>query len=402
MKKSYLLILFLLIPLVFAQELELNKHDFQRGETIIADINTKYPLTSELTNINAHILGSNNREISAPFYVTKLTDSKYILYMTIPNTYLGTNYTLRLDNVYYYKDGILEHFVVNEPFTITSSSMGGPLLSVDPAGAYIDLSKEDYFYLTLKNTGDEKLDINLKYGVDIFDVDINSLSLYPGDSKKLTVHAKKPGENIIEVNYNDNKSSYSIKVFVEGELPYDTITQAPGNALSFTNIEGTYTKNINENQVEKGIIRLRNNWGTKLTNLKVAVSSSLYGVVSVTPNVITSIAPRSQAEISVSINEDKNIHADYSGSIVIESDEGATLTLPIQLYYIPTAEGSNQTEQVIETTEETSETVTTSSEQENNMKLGTVLSLIAILFVIIVSIILAFKLKKSKPRRKKF
>ncbi len=393
--------LILLIPLAFSQTLELNKNEFSVGETLVAYVYTKYPLTGEFSNVNLHIMNEYGRGISSPFYVVKLTGGKYVAYMTIPDSYTGNKYTLRVDNIYYIKDGILEHFVWNEDFTMKSKA--GKLLSVDPAGVHIDFDKDNQFYLNLKNTGSEKLKLELKYGIDYFDISQNNFELNPGENKNIRVTVKKAGENTLNILYDEGRLSYTIRVFAEGKPDIQETPLPPSGALSFVGINNELSETINEGEVERGIIKLKNNWNYRLTNIKLAVSSSIYDYVNIDPNEITSLGPGEEKEVFVIINENQNLHADFEGDIVVESDEKAKLQLPVVLYYSANEQTSSETVEETETSEEGFVPIKSDTEivEEKEATLGTILSLIAILFVLIITVIIIFKLKKAKPTRKK-
>ena len=393
MKKIFLILGLFLFLIPFASSaIELNRNNYIIGETVVAKLTFEYA-PNEISTEHINIYDEYGKKVSVPYYVVKFSDSLYYVYFTIPQSLSHNYYQLAVGPYFYGLGGVLQK---NTDYADINIIEGRDLiLSIDPGAAVIDLAKQDYFYLNLKNNGNNGIDLSLKL-VD-GTLNYNNYKIQSGDSLKIKGTVDSIGEKTMQVIYDS--SEYLIPVLVidsRNIIEKEASAVKPINAIKFTNVEDSVNVIIEKGDIMTGSLRFVNTWTSNISNIKLSLSDDLSEVVRLSATSFSFIMPNEVKTVTITV-DGSNILKDYIGEVRLTAD-GVSVSYPVYIHY---QESDVQEQQEVTSTEEPP-VATTSEEQEKEkqieMKTGVFFAIIVIMFVIFIIVIILMKSRKYKPK----
>ncbi len=416
-----LVLLFILFPFITAGEVDfkLAKATYKPLETFQSDIRVNVPLSKDLAISNIKLTDSNGNNVELAKRLIKLNASEYYTYFDLPKLSDGI-YTVGVYDIYYgvgsgTKKG---SFTVN--FNVISSTED--VLSINPAFVLSRVFDYDEtpFTLTIKNLGQNNLDVNIETDWDFLSVQQKSFSLVSGGSKSVTVNTllyNKEGNHFsgeLFVKYSDLQ--YIIPINVERTLTEQKVQP------NMTNITKPVKPVENITTAKKAILVLGDAYGNSLgDNITLIVSRGGKFEYSLTSNsdlVVHDIhvVINGDAKEIAAISKDKvktissygiipldleikDLDKNYSGKIVVTSKDAKNFEIPIYIYYQPSKIIEDKNETVV-----SNQTMVDTQFGDSKQKKGSnAFMWILILIVILLIIFLIYYLyKRSKPKREEF
>ena len=307
---KYLVLILLLIPLVYAQDLSLSKEIYYPQETFQAEV-----FMENLNNQDISVLNSLNFPSSIGVNLNKISNAHYFISFNIPETTPGI-YTLKIKET-------------QKQFEIKPKKTR--VFSISPA--FIKYTSQDKtiqkIIITNHNTQPETVEITS----DSVIPSINSITLPLKSSKsffvKLDTTQTKNSLAILSIaDYNipiwfiaDNE----IISFLDKEIE---ITQETQEGLQFyIKSEGDIidlnylTKEIEESIPITGSLYIKNNLNESLNNLKISLTGNLQDIVKLETTEFD-LATGEEKRLDIIINEDRILLEDsYSGDLIISNDK---------------------------------------------------------------------------------
>lgn len=399
--KIIILILLGLVLMPFVNSaIELNKDEYQLGDTVIAKLSFNYP-PDKLSNEHITIYDENGKIILIPYYIVKFSDSLYYTYFTLPTNNIQDNYTLQVGPYYYTLGGELQRNTDRADIKIFNDR-NLPILAVDPGAAVIDYNQQNYFYINIKNNGITKIDLKLKLSEGV--LNYNERQINPGDNLKVKGTINLTGEKLLELDYNG--LSYNIPILVTGEVktvPVSpapaVVTEAPSDALRFVDTTNRINVSVVNGQMLIGSINFKNFWTGDVKDVKLSLTDGLAEVLNLDRMSIDVVKPNEVVSINVEINKDKTLQKDYTGEIRLTSGK-ISISYPVDIKYIA-GEKSEEVKNLADVQETQESPVVTEKqdmEKQKELKTGFLFSLLTLLFVIIIVLLIVFRARKRKPK----
>jgi len=387
----------LLVPFVNSA-IELNREEYQLGETVVAKLNFNYA-PDKLNDEHIKIYDPYGKSVLIPSYIVKFSDSLYYTYFTLPTARMEDNFSLEVGPYYYTLNGELQRKIDRADIKIFTDR-DFPILAVDPAAAVIDYNQQNYFYINLKNNGNTKIDLKLKLSEGV--LNHNEYEISSGDTLKIKGTVNLTGEKLLEIDYNGLE--LNIPVIVTGEVstvpvPTTVTVKEPSDALRFVDPTNRINVSVMNGQMLIGSINFKNFWTGDVKNVKLSLTGDIGEVLSLDRTSIDTVKPNEVVSINVEINKNKNLQKDYNGEIRLTSGD-IILSYPIYIRYLAgeKKEEVKSLEEVQETQESSVKTEKEELEKQKELKTGFLFSLLTLLFVIIVVLLIVFRARKRKSK----
>ena len=271
-----------------------------------------------------------------------------------------------------------------------------PTLSINPGLIISYINQQLPTRLTISNVGEIKTSVTLTTNSDIVSSK-NSLLLNPGssDSVFITVDPTKiTTDSSIQITYSNY--TYAIPVLKTAQEAVSITT----NPLRFVTEKPQINFYILSNEPKEGIITFKNFGTIALNNITLELTGDLPSIVFLDTKHFSSIGPDETKEIFTRVNKGRNAdRSSYSGEVIINSNEGASAVLPVQVEITDYVWGPEETTGVEnETDSKGNETTKPEQEQKKGW-----FSLIVVIIIIIIFVLLGvwyFMHMKKKAERK--
>lgn len=206
MKKSLvILLILLLIPLFSAAEINM-KDEYNIGETAIAKIQASF--AQDLTTSNIKFYRGYN-PVAFDYDLGKIGDYYYLKVSLEGKT--PNNYTVKIEDSYYYSGGVVISDDIVSNFTINSEIAA---FSIDPGFVV----SSDSFTISAKSLSDLSINVGVSTPSEIDSV--ISVIISPGQTKNILFTFDTPLENLEDtITLSYSSTSYEIPVYIFGSAP---------------------------------------------------------------------------------------------------------------------------------------------------------------------------------------
>lgn len=347
----YLAFVLLLGSTVLAQnpvDLTLDRTTFSQGETVQVSIKTNLKLVTAPIIDNFKILDSIGSEVPVAKGFVKITNDHYYGYFDLPLQLKDGTYTIRLQDILYEKSENENELYQAETVINVQKKDGALSLRPGIVSKRIQRLEQPGFQFVLSNRGTK--DLNLQFSTDADFITLNepSYTLKTDQVYTLTVNTNVVGktENTFSgnllINYEDTR--YVVPILLKREEAPETEqpTVAPAgtpvqedaseeSGLSFILSVNTLNETLKKSQTVQGTFPLKNNGDTTYTNLRISLTGNLAQVITLNQVSIPTLQPGETFTLTASFNKDKNLEKTHEGELKVESEEGASISLPITL-----------------------------------------------------------------------
>ncbi|MFA6023295.1 MAG: hypothetical protein WC781_04360 [Candidatus Pacearchaeota archaeon] len=312
MNKKSLIIIFLAFFLIFsvsAIEITTSKDKFLQGETFQATLSGNI-----LQNIQKSDIGFYRGHVQEPvdFDITKI-NSTYYIYAMLP--YKTEDYSLRIKNVYYKEANSVKIQNLEKNFTITNETAE---FNVKPG--FIITNKD--FTLSIYNNKEIPLAI-------IYSIENSSFSeMIPAqESKEISVSIEPvKSTSFSSIIISSGKLTYNLPSYI---LKNTSISQI-NNSFNYTYLKddldfdiATISTNLEKGKSFSYQLKLKNIGSNTSKDIVIQPSSSLEGLINITPLLISSLAANKTALINFTIKINKI--GNYSGFIKAVSYDSSSI-----------------------------------------------------------------------------
>lgn len=333
MKKSILLLVFLILPIVSAINLDM-KNEFNQGEVFFTKFSGNFLDKVSQDNIFFY---RGHTKIPIDFELMNVGNDYYV-YASLKDK-APNNYSISIENVRYYSQGeitdeltsknftIIETFAdfsINKGFVITTKDFEIELQNLQDTELIININSE----LTIKNESEKGfLDFLLGNlflaltGKITFNLDeLNSVTLSPNEIKKINFKLGDIPEPILKtISLSTTNTNYEFLVYipssVEPEKDYSPSLNFKSSELKISLYSNLTT--------EKRII-LENIGDEILENITLEISNDLEPYVNISKTNIYNLAPNSSAEIFllfISAEIEQIIEGELTATIPNETED---------------------------------------------------------------------------------
>ncbi len=359
MIKKILLIFFILIinsSFVHSELIDINpyKINYNIGETFQAEIIINTNLGKDIQTSNIKLLKDGNI-ISLPSNLIKISDKKYFISYDIPQLNTG-EYKFGIFGVYYYEDEILKNGEFSKTISISQEKKN--ILSIKPA--YYKRTVKDYdespFSLIINNNGENSVNVIIESTNDFINVDSKKFTLNPGAKKTVNINTilyNKEG-NKFEGNINIKYAelNYKINILIDRIITQKQIVQNT-TVINNTNTNvvveqqkvhlsigdsfGGFLNNISlkskKDTVFNADLAIINNGNNTINNIELKVNGNVKDITKISINNLSTLNAYGIYPIIITINKDKNLDKDYSGSIILSVDSKEVYSIPLNIYF---------------------------------------------------------------------
>lgn len=347
MKKSLILLIFLILPLVTAVTIDM-KSDFNKGETITAKFSGNF--IDKVSKENVFFYRGHVR-VPMDFDIMNVGDDYYIYAI---NDKDSGNYSLFLENLDYYKEGQITDKPFSKNFTIEQTYAD---FSINPG--FIIATND--FEIKLQNFQDNELIVNINdeiiskdesnetgffeslfgnlflslTGSVTFDTDeTDSITLLPNNLETLDFKIGNVPQPILKkITFQSENNFYEFLLYVPSSVKSEYSV-----SLDFEISELKIS--LDENQTKEEIVKLKNVGDELLKNITFEISNNLEPYVKVSKNEIYNLEVNQSAEIYLlfnSSNLNQTIQGELTARIPNETED-------LVIIFKPKFEISNQTE----------------------------------------------------------
>lgn len=348
-----LIFFFLSLSFVYAEvvDVDFSKGNYLVGETVLAEINFNYELSSVLRNNNFKLTDSDDNAKSATFYLVRVNQQRYFLYFDLPTSLDVGTYKLKADFLYR-ESGINKAGVILQQFSVNS---GDNVLSVNPAGIFTDDAKNDnLFYIHLKSK-EGSFDVSL-YSTDSFvEISDEQISLNSGQDKTIQVfidedkldNGTNDAEVILDYPGGGNKifvaALYPIFIDEPGndsEIINDTNTTeiindtnvtlvVPIDAIRIIEDASMIDLNLSSNNSIEGYLRYKNFWNESVTDLTFSLLGNINEVIELKFNTVDEIESEEVLMQFIWVNKEKDVLPGYYSGEIVLSNEDFIVKFPV-------------------------------------------------------------------------
>lgn len=291
MRKLTLIFVFLLVlvPFVSASQIELNKQEFDSGETLLATISGSFvdPVTRD--NVNFY---RSNVKIPVEYELQKINDEYYIYALLLGKS--EGNYSLEIENVRYYKGLEITDQPFSKFFNISNKTSD---FSVTPG---IVLTQNS-FSIELQNLQEKKILVSVSYSNGLESDDGKTeIELKSGEKKSLKFSLISLGSRE-DISFSSENTNYDLPVFtISGsDQEENTFLQNKGK-LKFKS--GSIEVSMATNSEGKRIVYLENSGDEEIENISIESSEDLNLFLSFFPETISELKPNESIKVEVDIN----------------------------------------------------------------------------------------------------
>jgi len=342
MRKLIIIFMFLLfVPLVLSVEVE-TKSVFDQGETFFAIISGNFVdsiTTKDVAFYRGHV------RIPMIYEVKKLNDDFYI-YALLLNKNEG-NYSLRIENVRYYKVNEVVDDDIIANFSISNKT--NPF-SVNPGFIILEGEESKTFSVKLKNLLDKKINIFLDLNENFqYENSVNLIELKTSEEKNLGFELidSESLQDLKIITFTYEESSYDLRVFSVSKSPDSSEVSSATKDFDLEFNPQNLEVSMPTDSQAKRVIHIQNTGKSNIENLVLSISEVLSDYVVLSDYGITDFGPDENKKIEISIISDLE-EAIIEGFIFANTENMETnffLTLNFIEDFIPAIEGSSQEQQ---------------------------------------------------------
>jgi len=291
----FLLILFLILPIILAVEFDM-KSEFKQGETLLAKISGNFPEAIQKENVffyRGHV------EIPMQFEIAKIENDFYIYASLLGR--LQNNYSIVVKNTKYMKGAEIIDDDISKNFTITNETAD---FSIEPGF----VTTEGAFSIEVQNLQDYEITVTAKTDSQeiesgFFDfifgdaiTNESSVTLNSGEIKKIDFEFKditEPTLKLLELSTANLTYAIPVYVFTEGEIS----DEEPSFGFEFSE------QNISiatDSQITKKIY-LKNKGRGAIENISLFLSDNLIPYINLSATKIEEIEEGQEARIEFDI-----------------------------------------------------------------------------------------------------
>ena len=400
MKKSISIIILLLIllPTVYANEY-FYKPEVSKGETLLVTIDGNFVDSLLEDNIKFY-----RGQVLVPleFDVSKIDDLYYI-YALISDQAQSGNYSLRINDVGYYKgsqiidDEIrlnftvldsISDFSINKGFLSTNQDFSFKVQNLQESRVQIQISEEIIY-------GDAS---PLKFSFDDIFNNSQVLILKSGEEREIIFDTSSISQTSFRnIIFSSAFTSYSIPVFIFANKSYSNNTDI--QSINFKSNPSDIDFTTSTNNKKTDYIYIINTGNSKLDNINIKVSDSIIPYVNLSTYKILKLDSGSEIKVEMYSKSDKEVLIDGEISI---STINETIKLPVKISFV-----KGYIPPVINQTNSTNNSSNNNNQNNNNntdtpaTKFSMVKAIGWFLLVAVVLFLLWFYLKKYKRTKKK-
>jgi len=293
MKAFFLIVflIFLLSPLVFAIEFNLNQN-YKSGETIIAKVSGNF-LTS-LTKDNVFFYKEHVR-IPMTYGIEKI-ENEYYLYASLLGKTQG-NYSIALENIQYMQgaetlsDDIVKNFsITNE--TADFSLKPGVIVTSGEFSIDIQNLKDNRITVSVRTEVVNSSERSISIVTQETAVDSVSLSPVSGEIKKIYFTSGYGSPTFQKIEFKTSNLTYEVPVYIFSTfLPEVTsYKMEPSELIS----------SVPTNTLTKKVIFFYNTGDKEIRNISLSLSDSIKPFVNLSQDYIESLEPKTNVPIQLS------------------------------------------------------------------------------------------------------
>ena len=391
--KGYLILFALLLPSVFAQEINSNLYQevYQPGETLQLEFAVK-DLAAEPTTANIKLLNSLNNEVKVAPFLLKI-EQNYFIYFDLPDNLEDGSYKVVINKLKIYSEKVLKevnheiNFNISKKTSIVSINPAILILNKDSKELQVQLNNKGPLVAVELSTSDF---INHPYTKSEQLTGLGQRKFYfYADLKNIDYNTK----GYINVSYSNE--SYTIPVFVI------TSSSEPIHAFEFITELTSLSKTLNKKEELSGSLGIRNRLNEDLKEVYFELTGNLNEIIKLNITYLPLLEAQSIINERFEINKDKNTSGEsYIGNFIVKSGQYSSY-FPIYIQFLEEQEPPKE----VKTTKEQSkehELFTlpppTPVSTEPESKLGLYLTILVLLIVAAI----IYKLSRKEKQKKSF
>jgi hypothetical protein len=346
------LLIFLLLPLVFAVEFNL-KESFSQGETIITKVSGNF--LSQITRENVFFY---REHVRVPIdYGSAKIDDDYYIYAILTGKSPG-NYSISLENVKYMKGSEVVEGDIVKNFTITNSTAD---FSLKPG---VVIATDDFF-VEVQNLLDEQITIDVKTqtsnssarDIFVFTEETNAkeaeISVKSGEIKRIYFKLGSGAQSFQDIEFSSGNFSYELPVYISESL---------GEKEAEFKLEPSeLILSIPTNSVTKRTIYLYNTGSREIENISLSLSDELSPFVSLSQESINKLEANSNVPIELSLFSPGE--TEVSGNLKVNLNREIMLYSQISLKFLNNYTPTNESQSSVKTCAELGGKICTSNEK---------------------------------------
>lgn len=394
----------------FACAVEINflKEKYMSGDSVQAEISFENLSLVAPLSYSKIKLYDGDIKIPVGLNLYKLKD-KYFIYFELP-ILDAKDYKFALEDVVYPEKGVL----VKNTFYKNLSVVEGRGISVNPGLIYLNIEpwENPKAGIEIKNKASADVLISFESGSEYIVFDKSDYLLKQGKnyflSMILDMRAYSGNEFSSSVVVKYMNSSYTIPVIVN-KLSNEVITNEGGEVvessekadLRFVEDANKIERALKKDDRLEGALSFKNFGNKTIEGFSFVLTNDLKNIIRLDYKGDYILSGGEEESVYVYINEEKNLAKNYSGELVIKTEDTET-KLPVNIYYKPLEinEIKNETEKSNYTLINYSEFNKPKLPKKNRSK--TWIFGVIILFLMIFLYIIYYFYEKSKPKKKKF
>lgn len=355
----FIVFAFISVNCAFASNITLSMDDsFIGGQTVSAKVAMDKFAVTKLS-----LLDSSGAKVPVGFFYYDYGNNEYLVYFNLPSA-LNGNYRLYISDKLM-EEGILKEINASSAFSVFS----GNAFTITPAIVKISPSLSS-FKINLRHTAGSALDAAVSVSDTALRPVRDSISLAVGEAKSLAVNydSSKLKQDAM-LRLSSGALVYEIPVIAleqentasEENASVD-VTQDPehyfeGALVTVKNIS-IIRNSAKENQVIAGAVEFKNVNSLPLHDI-IFTSSGISGL-EFNETAVPELLPNAVYSQKITINRQKDAEpGKYFGSITAQSSEGASLTIRLEIEFMPVED--------IETPEENDSVAVTRHKPKSNI-----------------------------------
>tara|TARA_Y100000310_G_scaffold334148_1_gene413206 strand:+ start:125 stop:1456 length:1332 start_codon:yes stop_codon:yes gene_type:complete len=299
-----------------------------QGETFQAEILLNNSL-AEPTHQNIKLYSSTNSVQQIAIFLSKIQEGHYFLYFEIPTTLQNDTYTLKVENIPFLINNILQQVTQEQPLQISTNS---PSLEFNPG--YFEIDKATTTQLIIKaESKDINTNINLttpNYLTHPY-ISPQLVELNKERSFTLTLNLS----NLEEVIQDEIQIIYDSKIFKIPIWVIDTTPPpqppSPQQSINFLVSDNSINLTIKQDETIIADLELENTLNLTVSNLNLRTEGNISEILKINQTTFSQINPFQKFSIFLEINKEKSPqNSHYLGKIIAENQENY-VELPVNI-----------------------------------------------------------------------
>jgi hypothetical protein len=303
-------------------DIQIYQEQISQGEVFQAEIFLENPL-SDPKKQDIELYSSKEIQFHMAPFLTKLSEGHYFLYFELPFPLENDNYTLKIKNIPFIINDVLQEITVQKNFTVINTS---PSVSITP-GFYLLDPQKTQIYLIVESK-DIQTNISFQTPEFISHPYLTEQLINPNNKRKFIFdYDLKNQQSNSEIIINYGNKTFNIPLLIEQQSKNEPLEDPIKFIIDGTSID----KQIESTQTLEGYLLMQNKINKTLTNLEIKLTGDLPYIVSLNLANFAEILPFSNFSTMMAINKDKAPKQDsYSGQIILKNNEYSS-SLDIQI-----------------------------------------------------------------------